>query len=290
MAYLLTRRRSIVTIGGGVAAAMLGCHGKGRPGEGRPGASPLASAPGGSARVLQTIDSMAAIDGDGATVQRVFPSPSLRHLDPFVLLDDFDVREPAGFPMHPHRGFEAFTYMIEGAFHHEDTMGNDSTVTAGGTQRFTSGRGARHSEMPGPGATNRGLQLWVNLPRRLKTIAPEYAATHDDGMPVDEVDHHRIRTIVGDASPVSLRTDVEYADVELLADASYSRTVGPGRNTLLYVIEGEVRLGDTRLRRGQGALLGAGDLTVDGTTRARFAYLSGRPHDEPILHRGPFVD
>src|SRR5690606_33213919 len=84
--------------------------------------------PADAARVVQKITALPAIDGAGATVQRLFPSPELRHLDPFVLLDDFDVRRPAGFPDHPHRGFEAFTYMIEGAFHHRDSMGNDSII------------------------------------------------------------------------------------------------------------------------------------------------------------------
>ena len=116
-------------------------------------------------------------EGRGATVRRIFPGPDIRHLDPFVLLDDFGVRRPAGFPMHPHRGFEAFTYMIEGAFFHKDNLGNESEIFAGGTQRFTSGKGAWHSEMPSTDGRNRGLQLWVNLPRRLKPMPPDYEGT-----------------------------------------------------------------------------------------------------------------
>ena len=240
--------------------------------------------------VFKTIRSMSAIDGDGAKVQRVFPSRDLRHLDPFVLLDDFNVQPPAGFPDHPHRGFEAFTYMIAGAFEHKDNLGNVSRVTAGGTQRFNSGRGARHSEMPGTNAGNRGLQLWVNLPRRLKTMDPEYADTSPDKMPVDETAGLLTRTITGEASPVALHTEVDYLDIQLIADTTFARQVPPGRNTLLYVLEGQVTIADQQLPRGQGALLTDGHLEVRGKEGTRFVYLSGAPHREPINHHGPFVD
>jgi hypothetical protein len=233
---------------------------------------------------------MPAEDGDGARLQRVFPSPQLRHLDPFVLLDDFNVGPPAGFPRHPHRGFEAFTYMLEGAFEHKDSMGNESRVTAGGTQRFLSGRGAFHSEMPGTDGSNRGLQLWVNLPRRLKKIAPEYQECQGDALPERLDPNLKIRSVSGGGSPVEFRTDVDYLDVELLADSAYEREIDGGRNTLLYVIEGEVSLGGERVSRGSGVLLAEGRLRVDGAKGARFVYLSGKPHGEPIIHRGPFVD
>src|SRR5690606_38687679 len=98
------------------------------------------------------------------------------------------------------------------AFHHRDSMGNDSVIGVGGTQRFTSGRGARHSEMPATDGSNRGLQLWVNLPRRLKTIAPEYEGLDGDRLVVERTDDLHVRTIVGPRSPVTLRTDVDYRD------------------------------------------------------------------------------
>lgn len=283
----LSRRRTLTTVGAGlfVAPALIGCRGKSGAEQTRLDPDGIAQA-----RALQRIQSVSAIDGNGATVQRVFPTRHLRHLDPFVLLDDFAVAAPAGFPDHPHRGFEAFTYMIDGAFHHKDNLGNDSLISSGGTQRFNSGRGARHSEMPGAGGTNHGLQLWVNLPRRLKQMDPEYAGTPGDETPVIESDAFRIRTVVGDGSPVALHTEVDYLDVTLVADGSYTRTIPPGRNTLVYVLRGSADIAGQRALRGQGILVTPGALAIRGQRGTRFALLSGRPHDEPIHHHGPFVD
>ncbi|HET6581858.1 MAG TPA: pirin family protein [Nannocystaceae bacterium] len=272
-------RRSVL---GGLATPLLvGCRGK-------------AAAP--SRReddlcvVTQRIRATPAIDGAGAHVLRVFPGPALRHLDPFVLLDDFDVAVPAGFPEHPHRGFEAFTYMLEGEFEHADSMGNRSAIAAGGTQRFNSGAGARHSEMPGSGPHNRGLQLWVNLPRELKTMTPEYDGIDAIDMPVDERDGQRIRTVVGASSPVRLHTEVEYLDVELLAAGGFAREIDGEEHVLVYVIAGSLAIGDERAERGEALVLGPGRLDLHADAGTRFAYLRGRPHREPIRHRGPFVD
>jgi redox-sensitive bicupin YhaK (pirin superfamily) len=240
--------------------------------------------------VLGKFASVAAIDGAGATVQRVFPSPALRHLDPFVLLDDFDVRQGAGFPDHPHRGFEAFTYMIEGAFHHRDSMGNDSVIGPGGTQRFTSGRGARHSEMPATDGRNRGLQLWVNLPRRLKRVDPSYAGIDGKDMPIEALAGRVVREIVGLRSPVELQTEVAYMDVDLLADASFEHTFPDGHNALIYVLDGELELLGESLRAGEALLPSAGAVHIRASVASRFVWLSGRPHGEPIRQRGPFVD
>ncbi len=252
-------------------------------------AAPAEQDPGPTSAVTAKIHARGTTDGDGATLARIFPSPQLRDFDPFVLLDDFDVRAPAGFPTHPHRGFEAFTYMIEGAFEHRDTMGNVSTITAGGTQRFNSGRGAKHSEMPASAGSNRGLQLWVNLPRKLKQMEPEYTALQGDALPRLDAPAERTRIISGGDSPVALHTEVDYRDVTLLADR-WTTTIPAGRNTLLYAIEGTLTVGAHTARRGEALLLEAGSLVVGGARGSRFAFLSGRPHGEPIVHRGPFVD
>lgn len=277
------RRREVLewSAAGLASLWMPGCSGK--------AAAPAPQDLGPTASVRTKIFARGTTDGDGATLARVFPSPELRHLDPFVLLDDFDVRAPAGFPTHPHRGFEAFTYMIDGAFEHRDTMGNVSTITSGGTQRFNSGRGAKHSEMPASQGSNRGLQLWVNLPRKLKRMEPEYSGHQGDALPLLEQPGERTRIISGEQSPVALHTDVDYRDVTLLADR-WTTTIPPERNSLLYAIDGTITVGAHTARRGEALLVEPGRLVVGGETGSRFAFLSGRPHGEPIRHRGPFVD
>lgn len=240
--------------------------------------------------LVQRIRGVPTIDGKGATLNRIFPTPYLQNLDPFVLLDDFEVGPPAGFPTHPHRGFEAFTYMLDGAFHHRDNLGNDSVIGAGGTQRFTSGRGAFHSEMPGTDGVNRGLQLWVNLPRRLKTMSPNYAGEPGDNHPERREHGYTARTIVGDGSPVELQTAVRYYDVSLQAGATFSNWIETGWNGLVYVIQGSIEAAGMVLRERDGILPREGSVTLAALTVARVLFLSGKPHHEPINHRGPFVD
>ncbi|MEM7605275.1 MAG: pirin family protein [Myxococcota bacterium] len=228
-----------------------------------------------------------AVDGDRAQVHRLFPSFGGDHHDPFVLLDEFRVAEPAGFPMHPHRGFEAFTYMLDGAFHHQDTMGNDSVVRTGGTQRFTSGRGARHSEMPRDGGGH-GLQLWVNLPPEKKRIAPTYGAVSGADIPETGRRGVIVRTVVGPTSPVELQTPMSYEDVRLETGAEYGKVVPADHAGFAYVIEGEARIGDQRVTAGSAALLARGDVAVRGPTRV--AIVHGKQHGAPIRQRGPYVD
>jgi redox-sensitive bicupin YhaK (pirin superfamily) len=266
-----------------LAPAIIGCE----PKSGGWGTRPAKD---GRSRITARIASRATTDGAGATLSRVFPGPQLANLDPFVLLDDFDVREPAGFPDHPHRGFEAFTYMIDGEFHHRDNLGNESAIGPGGTQRFTSGRGARHSEMPGPSASNRGLQLWINLAADRKQMDPEYEGIAGADMPVSEQNGLRVRTVVGPDSPVRLYTELDYLDVALLAARGWEREVTPGHAALVYVLDGELELLGETVQRGTAVLLDPGAVIVRGEAGSRFAWLTGKPHHQPIRHRGPFVD
>ena len=192
--------------------------------------------------------------------------------------------------MHPHRGFEAFTYMIEGAFFHKDNLGNESEIFAGGTQRFTSGKGAWHSEMPSTDGRNRGLQLWVNLPRRLKPMPPDYEGTAAKLMPVHRAGGVEDREIVGPASPVILQTDVGFREVIFPDKGAYEASVPRGHNGFVNVVEGEVKLAGTTLSAGEVALPSAGRLPLEGQAGTRVAVLHGRPHREGIVHRGPYVD
>ncbi|MEZ4295411.1 MAG: pirin family protein [Polyangiaceae bacterium] len=264
------------------AASLAGCE--------SPPPAPVPS-PSASANSLPPrLTAVPTMDGRGARVRRIFPTRMTGYQDPFVLLDDFSVGAPAGFPEHPHRGFEAFTYMIDGSFHHKDNLGNDSVVHTGGTQRFTSGRGARHSEMPVGGGENRGLQLWVNLPRSLKKMEPEYEAVHGNDLPEAERAGVITRTIVGPQSKVRLRTAVRYLHLQMKAGSRLEDEVPAGHTGLVYVAEGRVKIGDLDMASGEGARPGPGEIGLLAMTDAHAFVLVGAAHNEPIVHRGPYVD
>lgn len=230
-------------------------------------------------------------EGAGARVRRVFPTSHLRHLDPFVLLDEFYVTPPAAFPDHTHRGFEAVTYMLDGAFHHRDNMGNDRVILAGGVQRFTAGKGLVHAELPGTSDLNHGLQLWVNLLRRLKGIEPDYQQVEPSAIPERKAKGMQIRTVVGEGSPVRLHTPMRYLDVALESGATFEDEIPPKWNTLVYVLEGEPRLNGLKLISGEAAVLEPGSkVTVATEGPTRFELITGKPHGEPIHQYGPFVD
>jgi redox-sensitive bicupin YhaK (pirin superfamily) len=284
MAQKLDRRDALVGLASLAAVPLIGCQ------SGSVAEEPKASKLEPPREPLVIIPALPTTDGAGATLSRIFPSPYLKHLDPFVLLDDFNVGPPAGFPTHPHRGFEAFTYMLEGAFHHKDNLGNDSVITAGGTQRFTSGRGAYHSEMPGSDGPNRGLQLWVNLPRRLKQMPPNYGGDAAEKIPEIRSERERRRTIVGKGSPVELQTQVTYFDIALEAGARFRQAIDDGWNTVVYVIIGALDQSGTRLDAQHAALPKPGEIEIVAHVPTRFAFLSGKAHHEPIYQHGPFVD
>jgi len=241
-------------------------------------------------RISRRVVAVETEEGAGAMVKRVFPTQHLRHFDPFALLDEFFVEPPAGFPDHPHGGFEAVTYMLEGGFHHRDSLGNDSVVMAGGVQRFTAGKGIVHSELPGTRGLNRGLQLWVRLSSRLRGMKPDYQQVEPSAIPEKVSKGSRIRTVVGEGSPVELHTKVVYLDVTLLPRSEFAYDVGSELSVMMYVLEGGLTLGRSKLGRGEAGLLTTGErveAAADGETR--FVLIGGKPHGEPIVLRGSFV-
>lgn len=240
---------------------------------------------------LQFRPATAMKEGAGANVKRLMPLQEFMNFDPFVLWDDFSVAPGAGFPTHPHRGFEAITYMFEGTMQHKDNLGNASTVGAGGAQRFTAGRGIEHSEMPSPDGVSRGIQLWINLARNQKTIAPDYQQVDADAFPEQTGKDGSIRTIVGAGSPLRLHTPVRYLDVRLHRGGRYADQVEPGYRGLIYVVDGTIRLGDRTVRSGEACFVdGVDRLELEAADGARFMVCLGKPHGEPIRQWGPYVD
>jgi redox-sensitive bicupin YhaK (pirin superfamily) len=240
--------------------------------------------------LLRRVKAFETAEGEGAIVKLVFPTRYLRSYDPFPLLDEFNIEPPAGFPDHPHGGYEAITYMLEGGFHHRDNLGNDSIVMAGGAQRFMAGKPLIHSELPGTDGVNRGLQLWVRLPSKLQGLAPTYQQVDAKSIPEKRVNGHLFRTVVGETSSVKLQNEVVYLDVTLEPNRIFTCEVRRDFNAFIYVLEGTAKIGDTEVEKGEAALLKEGDsVALSAAELARLVIIGGKPHGEENVLRGSSV-
>lgn len=223
---------------------------------------------------------------------RVLPTDRQDHLDPFVVFERFFIDPNQGFDTHPHRGFEIVSYLLEGGMAHEDSMGHSHVARTGDVMRITTGRGMRHSELPAENAACNGLQLWVNLPRAKKEIEPGYQAVSADALPVTQIDGTTITTIVGDGSPVELHTAIQYYDVTVAAEWTW--TLPDDWNGFLYGIDGHGNVNEFAMERGQFYTVSGTDtpirVTSDDDHLFRVAAIAGQPHGEPIRQQGPFVD
>ena len=259
-------------------------------------------------KLARVITAMNTSDGAGVRLRRSIGSGEGTRLDPFLMLDEFSSVNPgdyiAGFPSHPHRGFETVTYILDGHMRHEDHLGNQGDLKSGGVQWMTAGRGIIHSEMPQQEEGRmRGFQLWINLPAREKMKPAGYRDIPAEEIPVHDLSSGgRVKVIAGTlqtgsatiAGPIAgLTTEPMYLDVELPAGASFSLPIQRGMNAMAYVFEGNLQLaGDTRmLPTHSGAVLSDGDSAsfIAGAAGARFLLLAGRPLNEPIVQYGPFV-
>jgi len=227
-------------------------------------------------------------EGDGVSVKRLMPVAGLRNFDPFVLWDHFDI-SGGGFPNHPHRGFEAITYLFDGGMKHTDTLGNRGTVAAGGAQRFTAGRGIVHSEFPDERA--HGIQLWINLPQRLKSIEPDYQQLQSEMIPESRKNGVTIRAIVDAERAIRLHLDVEYFDIIMDAESSYTRKLVAGHRGFIYVVHGSAEINGKRVASGDAAFIeDVAQVELQSSRSARLMWCFGQPHHETIYQRGPYVD
>ncbi|MFZ7095400.1 pirin family protein [Luteimonas dalianensis] len=258
------------------------------------------------ARIARKLRGMPASDGAGVKLTRVIGGPQLPDLDPFLLLDEFGTDRAedyiAGFPDHPHRGFETVTYMLDGRMRHRDNHGNEGLLVPGSVQWMTAGRGLVHSEMPEQEEGRmRGFQLWVNLPAKDKMTEPRYQEYGPERIPTAApaagVEVKVIAGSVGDVSgPISQpATDPLYLDIALQPDAAWEFELPPGHNAFAYAYEGAVQVGaddDARaLDTSEIAVLGGGDLLRlrAGGAGTRLILVAGRPLREPVARHGPFV-
>lgn len=237
---------------------------------------------------MKKVKALTVPEGDGVLVKRLMPVHGMMNFDPFVLMDHFDI-EGGGFPDHPHRGFEAITYMLDGGMQHADNLGNKSTVQAGGLQRFTAGKGLVHSEMPKGRA--QGIQLWINLPKRLKQMPPSYQQVDAADVPSDSNDGVRVRTVAGEGSPTLLQTDVLYLDISLKSGSVYQQHIDNEMRGFVYILEGEIRLNQESLKTSEAMFFDVGTtLSLLGKQPSRVIICFGKPHGEPIRQHGPYVD
>ncbi|MEE4329636.1 MAG: pirin family protein [Wenzhouxiangella sp.] len=230
-------------------------------------------------------------EGAGARVRRHLPLPGFMNFDPFVMFDHFELGPGTGFPEHPHRGFEAITYLFSGEIEHRDDLGNVSRVGRGGAQRFTAGAGIVHSEMPSAEAETSGIQLWINLSRRLKDHAPGYQEARPETIPEVSLAGGRERRIAGVDGAIRLLTEAWYRHLVLDAGADHSLALPAGWRAIVYLRAGQAAVNGAALGDGQAAFLeDESDVRIRAALGSELMVAAGRPHGEPIRQRGPYVD
>jgi redox-sensitive bicupin YhaK (pirin superfamily) len=254
--------------------------------------------------VERLINGQLVMDGAGVKINRVLTQTLQRRLDPFLMLDAFGSDKPgdyiAGFPEHPHRGFETVSYMINGRMRHKDSAGHEGLITNGGVQWMTAGRGVVHSEMPEQNeGLMEGFQLWLNLPARDKMIKPWYRDIAAEELPrVTTPDGVVVQVIAGSSHGVAGAvqrdgTEPVYLDIALPAGAYFEQQLPSGHNAFLYVFRGEVVVEGKAVPTTRMAILtnpAASDgVRIHASKDARVLLIAGRPLGEPIAQYGPFV-
>jgi redox-sensitive bicupin YhaK (pirin superfamily) len=252
-------------------------------------------------KVEKLVRAVATSDGAGVRLSRAIANGELDHLDPFLLLDEFRSDDPndyiAGFPDHPHRGFETVTYMLAGKMEHADHAGNRGLLTGGGAQWMTAGRGIVHSETPKQDdGLMWGFQLWVNLPAAQKMAAPRYQDIEPAAIPEVKIEGGSVRVIAGTfeghTGPVQgIVTDPTYLDVRLDAAGRFETSIPEGHTAFVYAYEGRGFVGGTAVPQKTLAVLSTGSTISAEASEAGFRFLciAAQPLREPIARYGPFV-
>lgn len=255
--------------------------------------------------ITQIVKGTPTSDGAGVKLTRMIGMDTLPDLDPFLMLDVFESDQAddyiAGFPPHPHRGFETVTYMLAGKMRHKDNQGNEGVIEKGGIQWMTAGKGIIHSEMPEQeqGLLS-GLQLWVNLPASHKMTEPAYQEHPASAMAQEQGEQSDITVVAGTTDNGTKGiiknelTQPTYMDINLNAGQVFSQSLASTHNAFVYVLQGSLQVGNKEdtVSAGELAVLDQGDqllatATTDGA--ARFILAAGKPLNEPIVKAGPFV-
>jgi hypothetical protein len=255
-------------------------------------------------RNIETIiEPQYVIEGAGVLLRRSIAPRATNEFDPFLLFDHFAFNDPIegpirGFPMHPHRGIETVTYMLEGSTLHRDSLGNSGLIGPGDVQWMTSGRGILHEEMPrrGPNGSIYGFQLWVNLPSTLKMTTPRYQEVTASTIPSFELGGVKVRMVAGMAEGVTgpvreIAADPLYLEAQMAPGSEFIQQLPADHTALVYLFEGEALFGDQEVAAVRMIKLGAGKSihVRTKTSSARFMLFAGGPIKEPIVPYGPFV-
>jgi quercetin 2,3-dioxygenase len=255
-------------------------------------------------RVERLVAGQATSDGAGVKLTRVLTQDLQRRLDPYLMLDAFGSDKPddyiAGFPDHPHRGFEAVTYMIAGRMRHRDSAGHEGLLENGGAQWMTTGRGVVHSEIPQQeDGVMEGFQLWLNLPKRDKMNPPWYRDFKAGDLPRFVTPEGVAVTVIAGASHgvsgavTRQTTEPLYLDLHLVAGSRFEQALPASHNAFVYVYRGEVKVGGQAVPVQRMAVLandaGADGVVIEASADAKVLLIAGRPLKEPIAQYGPFV-
>jgi len=249
--------------------------------------------------IQQIVNGVNTSDGAGVKLSRIIGSPSLSMVDPFLLLDEFGTDNPddyiAGFPPHPHRGFETITYMINGKWQHKDSAGNEGLLTDGSVQWMTAGRGVIHSELPiQTDGLARGFQLWLNLPKSKKMIEPKYQDINVNDIPVISHDGSVVKVISGNyentSGPGQSHTPVLILDIYLNKNSELIIPIPDYWNVFGFVYEGSVT-SDEQINKGQIVVYKQEGVIKFNTNKldAKIYLAAGEPINEPVARGGPFV-
>jgi redox-sensitive bicupin YhaK (pirin superfamily) len=255
--------------------------------------------------IERILEGVATLDGAGVKLTRVLAGGNLqKRLDPFLILDAFSSDNPddyiAGFPDHPHRGFETVTYMLSGRMRHRDNAGHEGLLENGDVQWMTAGRGVIHSEIPEQeDGVMEGFQLWLNLPAQNKMSAPWYRDYPSTAIPeYVTLQGVTVRVIAGSSNGVAGAvtreiTEPIYLDIHLPAGTEFSTALPDTHNAFIYVYRGAVSVDDVQIASRRMGILsnakGAGNVTLSATEDARLILVAGKPLNEPIVQYGPFV-
>ena len=254
--------------------------------------------------IERIVEGVATSDGAGVKLTRVLAGQLQQRLDPFLMLDAFASENPddyiAGFPDHPHRGFETVTYMLDGHMRHRDSTGNEGLLESGGMQWMTAARGVIHSEIPEQvDGLMEGFQLWLNLPAQRKMGDPWYRDFTSDAIPEYVTPQGvTVRVIAGTSNGVAGAvtreiTEPLYLDIHAPAGTEFSTALPASHNAFIYVYRGAVQVGDTKVNARRMGILGntpgANSVTIRAAEAARLILIAGKPLGEPVVQYGPFV-